>query len=114
MKSSIIALSNLSGDEIKPKVEDIISKYIQNNKTYCIGCGLCDASCKRHIPISAFVQLYDKALTDKTAFNYLNILKKSYEEPNRECCKCNECIDICPLRLPIPNLLYNQVFQMRA
>ena len=114
LENTITILSEPISEDTDIKAKEIISKYIPANKTHCIGCGLCDSACKKHIPISNFLQLYDMSLTDKTAFNYLNMLKKSYEEPNRECCKCNECIDICPLRLPIPNLLYNQVFQMRT
>lgn len=92
-----------------------INNYKQNNKISCLECGRCTLSCPQHLPISAYIQLYNLALYDKKYFNAFDILKNSPDEPNHLCTpNCNKCVHNCPIGNNIPLLFHKQIFELRT
>lgn len=93
-----------------------IETYRTNHVISCLECGRCDLNCKKGLPISAYIRLYNLALYDKTYFNAFDILKSAPDEPNHLCYYqgCQDCIEACPLSNDIPNLFFNRIFELRT
>ena len=102
------------------KIEDFSTyekaiKIFQNqNKINCLQCGRCTESCPQHLPVSAYIQLYNLALENKTYFNALDILKGSPTEPSHLCNFCSNCVISCPLNNNIPELFHSLIFELRT
>lgn len=91
-----------------------IKNYKEKSKINCLECGRCDLVCNQHLPISAYIKLYNLALNDKNYFNALDIIKISTNEPSHRCNSCKECIRECPLGVDIPNLFYTTIWELRT
>lgn len=94
--------------------KNAINEYRQLHTIQCIECGKCSLVCPNRLPVSAYVQLYNLALYDKTYFNAFDILKSAPDEPGHLCNNCHACELECPLSNDIPALLHSEIFELRT
>lgn len=91
-----------------------IKQYKQNNFIKCLGCGKCTTCCSANIPLTAIIQMYNRSLVNQDCFYDFQLLKHNIGEPVNNCIQCKKCVEICPLKLNIPKLLQDQIFELRT
>lgn len=114
LKNSYDALSSFQLVEDFSLYKNAINIFIKNNSINCLYCGRCNEVCEQHLPISAYIQLYNLGLKNKIYFNALDILKQAPDEPNHLCNYCEKCVEVCPLENNIPHLFYSLIFELRT
>lgn len=93
--------------------EEAINIYKKQNFIQCTGCGYCN-DCPVHINIKKYFYNYNQILLDKnySGFeDYMAFFKES--DPLQKCINCGRCEHMCPQHLPIRELFYKNIFQMR-
>lgn len=97
------------------KFEQVINSHKETLPISCLECARCMQVCPARLPILAYIKLYNLALQDKKYFNAFDIVKHAPDEPNHLCRPgCQECVNICPLHINIPQLFYSKIFELRT
>lgn len=94
--------------------QSVMNNFIHNNYIDCSRCGRCARICPMHIPISAFFTYYNLALTNKSYFNALDILRNANTDPHRMCRQCRACENVCPQHLNVFELMRYKVWELRT
>jgi hypothetical protein len=98
---------NLTADELAliGRVRDI---YLSLSPVSCTGCRYC-APCPNGVDISRIFDLYSGAIvySDATGPRKMYSNQEMFKEEQRadKCIKCEQCLEKCPQKLPIPELL---------
>jgi len=114
----------LSNDPIHNRIEQVSSRFIEQNGQLCTGCGYC-SNCPENIPVADYMQAYNMrlfpalpymgltlAFSDESQIKAYNIFKtlrqnsgiipENIENP---CVKCGQCEEKCTQRLPIMSFM---------
>jgi hypothetical protein len=98
---------NLTADEMV-LIERVRDSYLSLNQISCTGCRYC-SPCPSGVEILHVFEIYNEALI----YNSVAEQRKIYRDPEKfrkegladNCNKCEQCVEKCPQKLPIPELL---------
>ena len=99
--------NNLTADDLAliGQVRDV---YYSLNPISCTGCRYC-APCPNGVDIPRVFDFYNEAIIYNSAPEQRKLYSdpKSFREESRadKCIKCDQCVEKCPQKLPIPELL---------
>lgn len=111
---------SLSGDELA-MVERVSRKYQDLMKVGCTGCGYC-MPCPSGVWIPGCFESYNKmhmfGETEMVKFSYAlrmsGILADGAPRYASRCVECGECLEKCPQKIPIPDILKEVVAEMEG
>ena len=98
---------NLTADEMA-LIGRVRDTYLSLNQISCTGCQYC-SPCPSGVEIPRVFEMYNEALIYNSAADQ----RKIYSDPEKfrkeglvdNCNKCEQCVEKCPQKLPIPELL---------
>ena len=98
---------NLTDDELA-LIGRVRDTYLLLNQISCTGCQYC-SPCPSGVEIPRVFEMYNEALIYNSAADQ----RKIYRDPEKfrkegladNCNKCEQCVEKCPQKLPIPELL---------
>jgi predicted aldo/keto reductase-like oxidoreductase len=98
---------NLTADEMA-LIGRVRDTYLSLNQISCTGCRYC-SPCPSGVEILHVFEIYNEALI----YNSVAEQRKIYRDPEKfrkegladNCNKCEQCVEKCPQKLPIPELL---------
>jgi len=89
-------------------IEQVREAYRQTNDVPCTGCQYC-MPCPNGVEISRIFELYNDAVmyndTFMTRYFYRGPAGLKEEQRADQCKECGDCLETCPQKLPIPELL---------
>ena len=98
---------NVTADELA-LIGQVRDTYLSLNQISCTGCQYC-SPCPSGVEIPRVFEMYNEALIYNSAADQ----RKIYSDPEKfrkegladNCNKCEQCVEKCPQKLPIPELL---------
>ena len=99
--------NNLTTAELS-LIERVREAYNRLSPVPCTGCGYC-MPCPNGVEIPRILQMYTEAImyddpqTAQSRYQNPDILKE--EQRADQCVECNECLEACPQKIPIPEWL---------
>jgi predicted aldo/keto reductase-like oxidoreductase len=112
-KETYDAIQNMSNTIPQEYYAKVLHNFAKTQVIDCFNCGKCVEACHFHLPISAYIQLYNRGLFDKTYFTALDLLKNATYEPGNVCNRCGACVEECPRHNDIIHL-WGRIFELRT
>lgn len=94
-------------------LEQAMNTYRQLKTIPCVLCDKCTKVCPQGIKIPLHIAAYNRALQNKEKFFAgVSLLRYFDQEPINMCLHCQQCQQICPMHLDIPEL-FMDIFNLK-